>query len=469
MIEQARVINYRRTIVTFLTAAFISAIYLLCFASRAEAFASVAMSDLYHTILNACEGWLQRAGQIALGLLAVTAVIGFAIGIKDLALSGQITLDSIVALLVRYAFIVGLLVWLLNAPYRLAFITQSIKKIGATISGQDVGFGGILELFCDVVGPLVDFTTGLGWRDIGLIICMTFIIFLINCQFYLIASTVLVVEVEAIFILIGGLFTASFYVIGYFRDLFMCYIKALAAVGVKMLMLSLSLGIMRNIISTWPAMIAAQLDRSESVFSFLMPMACALLGFYMILKAVPQFAASVLSGSVSGMDGGLVKAAAMAGYAMGATVISNSHFAAKNLTGGASNVTQAAQTYQYTAQAAKDTGSTTGQAKAAGAAEAIKTVMTGPQAGGPRGAGERIYADHQRTGQFADVRAGGANANTISAPSRTGAETSPSRGSSVGNVTIAGSYSAASEATSVSKEADSWDSWGSFASDRKKS
>ncbi|MDR1515613.1 MAG: hypothetical protein LBS45_07960 [Synergistaceae bacterium] len=48
--------------------------------------------------MNACEGWLQTAGTIALQLLAVTAVIGFAIGIKDLALAGQVTLDGIVAL-----------------------------------------------------------------------------------------------------------------------------------------------------------------------------------------------------------------------------------------------------------------------------------------------------------------------------------------------------------------------------------
>jgi type IV secretory pathway TrbL component len=428
------------------------------------------MGDLYITIMNSCEGWLQKAGEIALGILAVTAVIGFAIGAKDLALSGHLTLDGIVALFVRYAFIVGLLVWLLRAPQRLSLITLSIKKIGSTISGQDISFGGLIDLFSDVVSPLVDFTTGLGWRDIGLIICMTFIIFLINCLFFMISSTVLVVEIEAVFILIGGLFTASFFVIGYFRDMFMSYIKAMAAVGVKMLMLGLCLGIMRNIMATWPGMIATQLDNSESIFSFLMPMACALLGFYMILKAVPQFASSVLTGSASGMDGGMVKAAAAAGYALGATVISTSHLAAQKITSGASTVTQAAQTYQYTAQAAKDTGSSTGGSKAAGAWEAIKTVMTGSQHGGPRAAGDQIYSDYQRGQQFADVRNGGGNANTISAPSRTSAETSSSRAEApVGNVTIAGSYAAANDARSTATEASISDSWGIFASDRKKS
>jgi hypothetical protein len=149
-------------------------LFLLWMASPAHAqLANVAMADLYMTIMNACEGWLQKAGTIALQLLAVTAVIGFAIGVKDLALAGHVTLDGIVALLVRYAFIVGLLTWLLSAPQRLALITLSIKKIGATISGQDISFGGLIDLFSDVVNPLVEFTKGLGWTDIGLIICMT--------------------------------------------------------------------------------------------------------------------------------------------------------------------------------------------------------------------------------------------------------------------------------------------------------
>ena len=314
-----------------------------------------------------------------------------------------------------------------------------------------------MTLFSHVVSPLVEFTKGLGWTDIGLIICMTFIIFLINCLFFMITSTVLVVEIEAVFILVGGLFTASFFVIGYFRDSFLSYIKALVAVGVKMLMLCLCLGIMRSIMSSWPSMIAGQLNESESIFSFLMPMACALLGFYMILKAVPQFASSILTGSVSGMDGGMVKAAAMAAYGLGATVISTSNMAAQKIKSGFSTVTQATQAYQYTAQAARDTGSTSGQARNAGAMEALKTVLTGPQPGGPRSAGERIYADHQRAAQFADVREG-ANANTISAPSR---------GTFGENVTIAGSYAAASN-VGTSRETSASDSWGSFASDRKK-
>jgi hypothetical protein len=430
---------------------------LLILAIRADAaqLANAAMAELYISIMSACEGWLEKAGEIALQLLAVTAIIGFAIGMKDLVLAGHMTLDGIVALFVRFAFITGLMVWLLNAPQRLAMITLSIKRIGATISGQDLAFGSLMTLFSDVVNPLVEFTTGLGWTDVGLIICMTFIIFLINCLFFLIATTVLVVEIEAIFILIGGLLTASFFVIGYFRDMFLSYIKALAAVGVKMLMLSLCLGIMRNIMSAWPAMIAAQLENAESVFSFLVPMSCALLGFYTILKAVPQFASSVLTGSVSGFDGGMIKAAATAGYGLGATVWQMSRAGTQSVIGGASVISQAAQTYQHTTQASRDTGSTPGEARAAGAREAVATVMTGTQPGGPRAAGDRIYSDYQRGQQFSDVRNAGGTANTMASP--------------ISSVTIASAAAAtaAVEATTKTTNTNS-DYWGSYASDREK-
>ena len=431
---------------------------------------TVAMAELYVSIMNACEGWLAKAGEIALQLLAVTAVIGFAIGIKDLALSGHLTMDGIIALFVRYAFIVGLLVWLLSAPQKLALIPLSIKKIGSTISRQDISFGGLIDLFSKVTAPLVDFTTGLGWTDVGLIICMTFIIFMINCLFFLILATVLVVEVESVFILIGGLFTASFFVIGYFRDSFLGYIKALAAVGVKMLMLCLCLGVVRNVMSGWPDMIASRLGSGESVFSFLTPMACALLGFYMILKAVPQFASSVMTGSVSGMDGGAIRAAAAVGYGLGMSVWSKSRTVAQGAVGAASTVSQAAQAYSYTAQAARDTGSSPGEARKAGAWEAFKTIMTGPQAGGPRAAGDRIYSDNQRSAQFADARNSGAD--NLSAPSVANqgnhekASTTQVSGATTGDVTIAGAKEAADIYSSSSSNDDEF--WGSYASDRKK-
>ncbi|GHV53214.1 hypothetical protein FACS1894216_10780 [Synergistales bacterium] len=380
----------------------------LCCCSVAPAYAfgdiaNVAMAELFGQISDACEGWLEKAAEIAVSLLAITAIIGFAIGAKDLALSGGVTLDGIVALFVRYAFIVGVLVWLLNAPMRLGLIVSSLRKIGGAISGQDVTFSGLFSLFDDVVMPLVSYANGLNFWEVGTYICLVFVIFIINCLCFMIATTLLVVELEAIFILIGGMITASFFVIGYFRDLFLGYIKALAAVGMKLLMLSLCLGIMRNIIQTWPAMVQSNISSGESVFAFLTPMTCALIGFYMIVKAVPQFAASVMTGSASGMDGGAVKAAAMAGYGLGAAVVSMSRTGAQKMIGGASNVSQASQAYQQTSQAMSNAGATQSETRSGGAQEAFKVAMTGAPsvstAHASRANAEQIRSDAQYGGQ----------------------------------------------------------------------
>jgi hypothetical protein len=252
-------------------------------------------------------------------------------------------------------------------------------------------------------------------------------------------------------------------------------------------------------------MIASQIENAESVFTFLMPMSCALIGFYMLVKAVPQFASSVMTGSVSGMDGGMVRAAAAAGYGLGMTVLNTSRTAAQKMIGGASLVSQAAQTYMYTSQASRDTGSTQGEARKAGAVEALKTIAMGSQPGGPRAAGERIYADHQRGQQFADVRNSGTDRNTLGVPpasqSQQSAESSqktaaaasaasnaahgagpyqtpstdsifgpaanPNRAAAGGNVTIAGSSEA--KAANDAYGSSSENSWGSYASDRKNS
>jgi type IV secretory pathway TrbL component len=448
---------------------------LCCCSAPAYAFgdiANLAMAELFGQISDACSGWLEKTAEIAVGLLAITAVIGFAIGAKDLALSGGVTLDGIVALFVRYAFIVGILVWLLNAPMRLGLIVSSLRKIGGAISGQDVTFSGLFSLFDDVVMPLVSYANGLNFWEVGTYICLVFVIFIINCLCFMIAATLLVVELEAIFILIGGMITASFFVIGYFRDLFLGYIKALAAIGMKLLMLSLCLGIMRNIIQTWPAMVQSNIASGESVFAFLTPMTCALIGFYMIVKAVPQFAASVMTGSASGMDGGAVRTAAMAGYGLGATVVSMSRTGAQKMIGGTSTVSQASQAYQQTSQAMSNAGATRSEAMSGGAREAFKVAATGApsvsSAHASRANAEQIRNNAQYNGQnSAAAPPASVNNNTnVSSQAASGSQAPTNTTSATADATTAHNnsnraQSATSKEAASSKEAVS--SAGSYA------
>lgn len=205
-------------------------------------------------------------------------------------------------------------------------------------------------------------------------------------------------------------------------------------------------------------MIATQLQDADSVFSFLMPMSCALLGFYMIIKAVPQFVSSIMTGSVSGLDGGSGEGSRYGRLRPGSTVISTSRMMAQKMIGGASVVSQAAQTYQYTSQAARDTGSRRGQRELP--CEAVSTVMNGSKAGGSRTAGERIYSDQRTASQFADVRSG-SGANTMSAPSGNGVASA----AGTGGVTIAGSSSSNLSAGNAKEAQDTYDSSAKTSSD----
>ena len=65
-----------------------------------------ALMRLYLDIWTVAWGdWILRIAPYVLGLLWTTSLIAFAMGCKDLALSGGLQLEGIIALLVRFAFL----------------------------------------------------------------------------------------------------------------------------------------------------------------------------------------------------------------------------------------------------------------------------------------------------------------------------------------------------------------------------
>ena len=52
---------------------------------------------------------------------------------------GGVTLDAVLALLVRYALWVGISVWILKRPEILMQIPKSLKQLGQLIGGEYVG------------------------------------------------------------------------------------------------------------------------------------------------------------------------------------------------------------------------------------------------------------------------------------------------------------------------------------------
>ena len=195
-------------------------------------------------------------------------------------------------------------------------IPKSLKQLGQLIGGEYVGLASLLTLFARVTSPIVEFAAGLGWMDVGLIVIYRFLVFVINCLCFMIMTTVLCIKIELVFISIGGLFTLGFFVLGFFRDYFMGYLRVLVHVGVKLLLLSLLMGLIGKIVATWPAQIAAYIQEPNGVFVFVVPLCSALVAFYMIVKSVPNYAVAITTGSASANNNFMAAVAAGAGLGM---------------------------------------------------------------------------------------------------------------------------------------------------------
>ena len=247
--------------------------------------ADEALIELFSEIGMATRDWMKKAAEYTMKILWFSSLIAFALGCKDLLLSGGVTLDAVLALLVRYALWVGISVWILERPEILMQIPKSLKQLGQLIGGEYVGLASLLTLFARVTSPIVEFAAGLSWMDVGLIVICGFLVFVINCLCFMIMTTVLCIEIELVFISIGGLFTLGFFVLGFFRDYFMGYLRALVHVGVKLLLLSLLMGLIGKIVATWPAQIAAYIQEPNGVFVFVVPLCSALVAFYKIGRA----------------------------------------------------------------------------------------------------------------------------------------------------------------------------------------
>jgi P-type conjugative transfer protein TrbL len=305
-----------------------------------------SMRDLYETIDKSLDNWLLRIIPYILRLLYFMSLIAFAIGCKDLILSGGgLQLEGIVALIVRLAFLVGLITWLMNFPKTLLFIPESLRDLGLSIGGQKVAFNEVRMSFNGMTKPITDYAREfIKPQEVGMILCW-FLVVCIRFLSVLIVVTVLIVQIETMLIFIGGMITAAFFVIGYFRDLFMGYIKALVLNGLKLLLLSLCLGIMTRIIKSWTPILEKAMENLNGIYDTAIPMVACLFGFYVIIRTVPQFAITILTGQ-SSTGNGFAKSALMTGLATGAAIWNVSRGVSQTALNTASTVHEASQAFK---------------------------------------------------------------------------------------------------------------------------
>lgn len=403
-------------------------LFVLCLVllSAAPALPAVpGASDMYILSMKikniSISNWLPRIANYTIGILWFTSLIAFAIGCKDLALSGGgLQLEGIVALVVRFAFLTGMMFWLLSNQKMFFLIPDSIEHLGGYISTgtpQWLSFTSISTAFVGILTPIIDFYRTLNWTSPGLLLVCLILVFFINCLAVLFITTVLLVRIETMFIVIGGMFTAAFFVIGYFRDLFMGYIKALAMNGIKLLLLSLCLSLLTDLIADWKGYYTI-IDDPAIIYDTVIPMTFALMAFYIVIKSVPQYAVAILTGHATA-DGGLAKAAVTAGIGAAATVWNVSRGISQTAVNTVAATHNAAESYNNAVSPVKDSirkdlgGSLSNmspsqrnellKARGAGTWEAVKTFMSSPIGG----------RSSNRSGESAAGRISNGNGNEI--------------------------------------------------------
>ena len=339
---------------------------------------------LYNEITTIAFGdWMARLLPYVLGLLYTTSIIAFAIGCKDLSLSGGLQMEGMVALFVRVAFLTGMMSWFLSSEDFLLMIPNSLEELGSFITGQQLTFGTLTSSFNKIVNPLLAYYQTLSWTSPGLLITCCVLVFFIYCLSTLFVVTVLLVKLETVFIIVGGVFSAAFFVIGYFRDIFMGFIKALIMNGVKLLLLNLCLGLLIKLMEGWGAEMQAALVKDSGLYDTVIPMAFGLMAFYIIIKTVPQYAVAIMSGHASA-DGSMAGASVMAAW-----------HTAKNVTnattGTASSIKKAANAYSSKSNSVRNAGGSNAKARGMGALSAVGALIASPyttgSGGGNRGSG----------------------------------------------------------------------------------
>jgi len=388
-------------------------IFVLLLAETAySAVGTGAMSEIFNKIVDNSNAWKINMSVYARVILSTITLIAFAIGLKDLVLSGGgLQLEGILALVVRFIFIVGIINWLLLNPDRLLLIPKSLTALGVQIGGAEPSVANAEQAFNKIINPLGLYYTKLGGISItslGESILCLILLLMVWALMILFATTVLLVQIETIFILIGGMITASFFVLGYFREMFMGYIRALAMNGLKLLLLSLMLGLMLNIMNGWGVILMRGINVSEinltraraavqenqvraaervaimaeydtnprGLYDTAVPIVFGLMAFYIILKSVPQYAVAVLTGHATA-DGSLGRAAVAAGVGTMATVWNLTKGVSQSARNTANAVHNAANAFGNTIQTIPASKEGPVSAKEAGKAIGISALAVG--------------------------------------------------------------------------------------------
>jgi len=326
----------------------VAAIVLLLDTRSAYAVTASVAEMFFDQFLRAFENdardiWIPNAVIFVRRVFVVVTTIAFVLALKDLSLQGNLAMESIIGVMVRFILLIGLVAWLLGTDDgaqfpRVTYPAAFILSFGEAVSGVNplTSLATLVGLQEAIIGHMAHLTTAAGAGVSGggsfisfitgsasATVLAAFILFtgtivssVMTILFYLIAAMVMMIILEIIFIKIMGLFTLALISISYFRDMFLGYCKALAVAALKLSIVSILIGATDNVLSQM-SLKASDLVAGGSFqygFGLMINLLGATFILFSLVKNCPQFASAIMSGSVmSGVGLGTAAGAMHAG------------------------------------------------------------------------------------------------------------------------------------------------------------
>lgn len=206
---------------------------------------------------SSVQAWQPVIQAAAFSVFWKLALVSLVISIGFLLASGQAELGSLVAGLIRYVFFTGFWSWILsNGPAFFQDIVRSLWQLGSRASGasQGLAVSQILDLALKIYHMDAGQTSLLNMGYSFLACAMGIVVVVLGS---ILASTIMMVLCSAWVVAYGGSIVLALGALPEGRDLCIAYLRSALAIGLRLMTLSLILGLGLDFLNQ---VIAAQSD-----------------------------------------------------------------------------------------------------------------------------------------------------------------------------------------------------------------
>ena len=255
----------------------------------------------------------------ARGLFAVLAIIEVCWACADLALMGSRNLHAVTAMIGRQAITIGICYMILyNGMTWLGWIVEGIRDLGGQVTGRPAVFSPA-EIFKE--GAIIAQALWVSASGFSESIMAAISIAIINIVFAAAATLAAIALIQSYFVIAMALFFLGLGGMRWTRDSMTGALRHSVAIGVKLMTMAVLTGVMLNMVDGWRQQLMQFKGHLEAMGGALN--ACLLFSgtsviFFGLMKALPDYMASIAGVSVAGSNGLEALIGGVAGGAMGA-------------------------------------------------------------------------------------------------------------------------------------------------------